>query len=126
MYDGLYPKSNVDRLYLKREDGERGLISVGDCISEEKNGLGLHARDSLEKLIMFEKTELKLTECIETGLQKTRRELKINNWHAKLLHGQFIRETEKVADKKRWHWLKQGELKRETESLNFAAQEQVL
>ena len=69
-YAGLNPRSNLDRLYLKREDGGRGVISVGDFISDEKNGLGLYARDSLEKLIMFAKTELKPTECIENGLGK--------------------------------------------------------
>ena len=75
---------------------------------------------------MFAERELKLKECIEDGLEKTRRERRIKSWHEKTLHGQFIRETEKVADKQSWNWLKQGELKRETESLIFAAQEQAL
>ena len=58
--------------------------------------------------------------------KKTRRERRTKSWHEKTLHGQFIRETEKVADKQSWSWLKQGDLKRETESLIFAAQEQSL
>ena len=48
MYGGLHPKSNVDRLYLKRENGGRELISVGDCIMNERNNLGLYAKDCSE------------------------------------------------------------------------------
>ena len=75
---------------------------------------------------MFAERELKLKERIEDGSEKTRRERRTKSWHEKTLHGQFIRETEKVADKQSWSWLKQGDLKRETESLIFAAQEQAL
>ena len=74
MYGGLLPKPNVDRLYLKRENGGRGLISVGDCIINERNSLGLYAKDSSENFILFTERELKLKECIEDGLEKTRRE----------------------------------------------------
>ena len=31
MHNGLHPKSNVGRIYIPREEGGRGLISVEDC-----------------------------------------------------------------------------------------------
>ena len=111
MYGGLHPKSNVHRLYVKRANDGRGLISVGDCMINERNSLGLYARDSPENFIVFAERELKLKDCIEDGLEKTRTERRIKSWHEKTLHGQFIRETEKIADKQSWNWLKQGELK---------------
>ena len=37
MYGKLHPKSDVDRLYVKRKGGGRGLISVEKCIREEEN-----------------------------------------------------------------------------------------
>ena len=58
----------------------------------------MYARDSSENFIMFAERELELKECIEDGSEKTRRERRIKSWHEKTLHGQFIRETEKVAD----------------------------
>ena len=33
-YGGLHPKSNIDRFYVKRTEGGRGLISVERCIRE--------------------------------------------------------------------------------------------
>ena len=38
----------------------------------------------------------------------------------------FLRHTVELADKDQWLWLTAGTLKRETESLIMAAQEQVL
>ena len=51
MYGGLQPKSNVDRLYVKRKEGGRGLISVERCIREEENSLGFYVANSEENLI---------------------------------------------------------------------------
>ena len=48
------------------------------------------------------------------------------NWKEKVMHGQFLRKTEDVTDKDRWSWLQEGSLKRETETLIMAAQEQVV
>ena len=36
MYGGLHSKSDIDRLYVKRKEGDRGLISVEQCIKEKK------------------------------------------------------------------------------------------
>ena len=32
IYGGLHPKSNVDRLYIPKKDGGRGLIAIEDCV----------------------------------------------------------------------------------------------
>ena len=32
IYGALHPKSDVDRLYIPRKEGGRGLISIEDCI----------------------------------------------------------------------------------------------
>ena len=43
-----------------------------------------------------------------------------------MLLGQFVRLTKEVGNQDRWQWLRNGTLKRETESLIFAAQEQAI
>ena len=37
MYGALHPKSDVDRLYIKRKEGGKGLMSVESCIREENS-----------------------------------------------------------------------------------------
>ena len=62
MYGGLHPKSNVDRLYVKRKEGGRGLISVERCIREEENSLRFYVANSEETLIR----EVSAAETINT------------------------------------------------------------
>ena len=41
MYGGLHPRSKVERLYLLRSEGGKGLVSIEDCVSDERKSLGL-------------------------------------------------------------------------------------
>ena len=50
-YGALHPKSDVDRLYIKRKEGGTGLMSVELCVREEENGLGFYVANSGENLI---------------------------------------------------------------------------
>ena len=40
MHGALHPKTDVDRVYLSRENGIRGLIICEGCIRMEENNLG--------------------------------------------------------------------------------------
>ena len=51
MHGALHPKSNVDRVYLSREMGGRGLISCEVCIRMEESNLGWYVRNSVEPFI---------------------------------------------------------------------------
>ena len=44
IYGALHPKSDIDRLYMKRRHGGRGLISIEMCVKSEENNLGLYVR----------------------------------------------------------------------------------
>ena len=39
MYGGLHPTSDVDRLYIPKKDGGRGLIATEDCVELAVSGL---------------------------------------------------------------------------------------
>ena len=51
MCEALHPRSDIDRLYLKKKHGGRGLVSIGMCVRSEENNLGLHVRGSKEMLL---------------------------------------------------------------------------
>ena len=51
IYGALHPKSDVDRLYIPRKEGGRGLISIEDCVELAKRGLEVYVHGSEERLI---------------------------------------------------------------------------
>ena len=51
MHGAFHPKSDVDRLYLKRHDGGRELISIEHCVRAKDKNLGFYVLNSTEILI---------------------------------------------------------------------------
>ena len=51
MHEARHPKSDIDRVFLSREMGRRGLISCEGYIRMEENNLGWYVRNSVEPLI---------------------------------------------------------------------------
>ena len=47
-------------------------------------------------------------------------------WREKPLHGQHLRQTESIISEGSWWWLKIGKMKKETEGLLIATQDQAL
>ena len=122
MHRGLYPRYSVDRLYITRAQGGRGLLSVKDCVELESLNLFDYAANNNERLLKAANEELQL----RTKTDGKNKEGQENERQAaskkKTFYGQFLRETEGKQDQRRWQWQKAGDLKRETESLTFAAQ----
>ena len=56
--------------------------------------------------------------------KKRLKEEKISQWLEKPLHGRFLKDTEKVSTDRTWQRLKGRQLKKETEAMVCAAQEQ--
>ena len=54
MYGALHSKSDEDRLYIKRKEGGRSLMSVECCSREEENSLGFYVANSEENLIFLQ------------------------------------------------------------------------
>ena len=44
-YGALNPKSDVDRLYISRKEGGRGLISIEDCVELAIRGLEVYVHE---------------------------------------------------------------------------------
>ncbi len=117
--------SSVDRLYMKRKDGGRGLISVEECVNSEEKSLTEYVVRSEEWMLKEVAKVLKVGELKEDYQKRIERERK-ERLKAKKVHGKFMEETSEVADGRSWQWLKAGYLTPSTESYIFGAQEQAL
>ena len=52
MHNGLHPRNNVDRTYIPRKDGGRGLMCIEDNVILAKIGLERYVKESKERLII--------------------------------------------------------------------------
>ena len=50
----------------------------------------------------------------------------MEEWKSKPMHGKFLRQTKDPSSNDTWQWLQRGELKKETEGMIMAAQDQAL
>ena len=57
-------------------------------------------------------------------LKRSKKEKRLEDWEEKVIHGHYLRQTKEVRSDECWAWLQNGNLKRETESLIVAAQNQ--
>ncbi|XP_053149009.1 uncharacterized protein LOC128343627 isoform X2 [Hemicordylus capensis] len=124
----LHPRSDVDRLYFPRSSGGRGMLQVHQTVEEEKIGLEEYIKDSEEDALQMVKNE-KLFNTNETKQAYRKEQVKnqAEKWRNKPLHGQYLHNISGKSDiTKTWQWLKNGNLKKETEGLILAAQEQAL
>ena len=126
MHGIFHRGSSVKRLYLKREAGGRGLISVVDCVRVEELGLREYVGKSEEWMLQC------VAETFEgqaEGAEVYRKRVEQENWDSlmeKKLHGKFWRDVRDIADKRSWQWMKAGYLGKNLEGFICAAQEQAL
>ena len=59
-------------------------------------------------------------------LKSPKKEKRLEDWEEKVLHGQYLRQTKEIRSDQCCAWLQNGDLKRETECLIVAAQNQSL
>ena len=65
----FHKRGDIDRLYVKRSEGGRGVISVEDCILIERNSLYKYANESDEPML-----KAVMKEVIDQG--ETKQEIK--------------------------------------------------
>jgi len=120
---------DVDRLYIKRKDGGKGLLQIEQVIREEECAVADYMKEAQRDWLIQIATREHVMETVETMTsyrQRVEQQRKMN-WRNKKLHGQFLRQTECLIDEEESNqWLKDGYMKKETESLLMAAQEQSL
>ena len=96
IYGALNPKSDVDRLYISRKEGGRGLISIKDCVELAIRGLEVYVHRCEERLIQAARGEK--IDGLEAAsvLKRSKKEKRLEDWEEKVLHGQYLRQTKEV------------------------------
>ena len=96
IYGALHPKSDVDRLYIPRKEGGRGLISIEDCVELAIRGLEVHVHGSEERLIQAASGDkIDGLEAVSV-LKRSKKEKRLEDCQEKVLHGQHLRQTKEV------------------------------
>ena len=102
------------------------MIGVEDCVTIETNSLMSYIKQHANEKSLKAVAQEQVLKVRREGMdKKSLREERREKYLAKPLHGQFFRGTEN-RDERSWEWLKRGKLKKETEGLLFAAQDQAL
>ena len=116
MYKALYPRDDVDRLYVSRKEGGRGLASIEDCVDASIQWLEDYIEKLEGELIIAIRNYTDNT--MDNRMTITRKQ----KLEEKQLYGRFKWLINNISHEKTWTWLRKGNFKRETESLRIAVQ----
>ena len=126
MHGSLHPRADVDRLYVSRKEGGRGLLSVEDSLNKEENSLAQYVDTTQEPILKLTK-EIMLNKSPQTkeAFAKTIETKRKAQWNEKKIHGLWPKNLDKYS-KQTNLWLQKSNLKPSSESLITAAQDQAI
>ena len=116
MHKALHPRDDVDRLYVSRKEGGRGLASIEDSVDTSIQQLEDYIEKHKRGLITAIRNNTDNT--IDNRMTITRKQ----KWEEKQLHGRFKRLISNISHEKTLTRLRKGKFKRETESPLIAVQ----
>ena len=120
MHKALHPRDDVDRLYVFRKEGGRGLTSIEESIDTSIHRLENYTQKHEGGLITSTRHETENT--MNNRMRVTRKQ----KWEGKQLYGRLKRLINNIPHDKTWTWLRTGNFKRETEYLQIVAQDNAI
>ena len=87
IYEGLDPKSDVDRLYIPRKDGGSGLIAIENYVELAVRGLEVYVHEIEEKLLQAARGDRVDGLEVASVLKKAKKEKRLQDWEEKVLDG---------------------------------------
>jgi hypothetical protein len=151
-----HPTADIDRLYVKRKGGGRGLVQVEAAYKAEivniaeylntkykedqfVNTVKNHesTQSNMNSILKFAAKIIELSQlngkndAKQDEMQHTKERLGVvlkKKWKNKVMHGQYIKKMDKqlISEAVIFLWLSKGDLKAETESKIVAAEDQAL
>ncbi len=100
IYRTHHPQADVDRVYMKRSQGGRGLIGVEDCIRIQQRCLKKYIDNNSEKWFKAVKDEGILKQAEDNNDSESIRMGHSQKQKEKPLHVQFFKITEAVREEK--------------------------
>ena len=91
IYCALHPQADVDRLYVKRSKGGRGMINIEECVNVEVNNLSKYIQDSQERMLKAVDKEKIIKEKDPGKDNISYSEEHAQRYREKPLHGLFVR-----------------------------------
>ena len=116
MHKALHPRDDVDRLYVSRKEGGRGLASIEDRVDASIQRLEDYIQKYDGEFITVIRNDNDNT--MDNRIAITRKQ----KWEGKQLYGRFKWLINNISHDKTWTWLRKGNFKRETESHLISAQ----
>ena len=116
MHKALHPRDDTDRLHVPRKEGGRGLASIEDSVDTSIQRLEDYIEKRERRLITAIRNNT--DNMIDNRMTITRKQ----KWEGKQLYRRFKRLMNNISHDKTWTWLRKGNIKRETEYLLMAAQ----
>ena len=98
MHKALYLRDDVDRLYVPRKEGGRGLASIEDSVDTSIQRLEDYIEKHERRLITAIRNNTDNT--IDNRMTKTKKQ----KWEGKQLHGRFKRLINNISHEKTWTW----------------------
>ena len=111
MHKALHPRDDVDRLYVSRKEGGRGLASIEDSVDALIQRLEDYIQKYEGRLIPATRNDTDNT--MDNRMTITRKQ----KWEGKQLYGRFKRLIRNISHDKTWTWLRKGNF-REKQNLS--------
>ena len=99
MHKVLHPKDDVDRLYVSRKEGRRGLTSIEDNIDA-----------SIQRLEDYTGKHEAIRNDTDNTMNNRKTTTRKQKWEEKQLYGRFKRLINNILHEKTRTWLRKGNL----------------
>ena len=126
MHKALHLRDDVDRLYVSRKRGGRGLTSIEDRVNASIQRHENNAKKCGGRLITATRNNTDNTRASWPEITRRQKLEEKQLYGQKQLYGYFNRQTSEIVYEKTWKEISKGNLKRETESLLIPLQNDVI